>query len=79
MQDAINELLKSFINKYRKEKNIEIEARIGKITHKITETRATLPSAHPIVFNRLPIEFYFESSVSVGDFKYFIEKIYQNH
>lgn len=48
-------------------KNIEIEARIGKITNKITKKRIDFRIEHPIIFESLPNEFCFESGVEEKD------------
>lgn len=50
-------------------KNIEIEARIGKITSKITKKRLDFRIDHPIIFPYLPNELCFESGVDEKDFK----------
>lgn len=49
--------------------NIEIEVRLGQIMHTITKKRIEYSTEHPIVFSRLPYEFYFENGVNDADFK----------
>lgn len=49
-------------------KNIEVEARIGKITNKITKKRIDFRIDHPIIFENLPNEYCFESGVDEKDF-----------
>lgn len=48
--------------------NVEIEARIGKIVNLITKKRVEMNISHPIVFDQLPFEYVFESSVEKKDF-----------
>ncbi len=48
---------------------IEIEARVGKIISKITNKRLNYLIEHPITFEELPSELFFESGVEEKDFK----------
>lgn len=49
-------------------KDIEIEARLGKITSLITRKRMDYQVEHPIIFQKLPYEYCFENGVDKNDF-----------
>lgn len=49
-------------------KNIEIEARLGRIMNKICKRRIDFRTEHPIIFEQLANEFCFESGVDEKDY-----------
>ncbi|ELA42169.1 uncharacterized protein VICG_00812 [Vittaforma corneae ATCC 50505] len=66
-----HEFFKKLIYKHLKLpsfKEIEIEARLGRITNLITKKRINYQVEHPIVFSRLPNELCFENGVDKQDF-----------
>ncbi|KAM0679973.1 mRNA-capping enzyme subunit beta [Glugoides intestinalis] len=72
---------RTIINKYLKRpsyKEIEIEARVGKITNKLTAKRIEFETEHPIIFNPLPSEFHFENGVEEKDYAYLKNLVFKD-